>query len=234
MDSSGLQEMLELIYTPNAVIHIQNGKSIVQAIHEHFIVDAALNILILRRVLNAPLLCQTETPESNDADIAETDNSQYLDEVYTFFEKLMSGNICAEGYSSNVLEKIKDSLKESTESVKRTSVLWVHYMSTIDILRTFIRVECTGNWELHLHPSHMAASGHNSYTKSGMLYLQQMSKLPTQHPYVQQHFNKGLHVIRRSNRLWAGLPSDLVIEQFLMKSLKTSRGVTRGHGMTEN
>ena len=41
-----------------------------------------------------------------------------------------------------------------------------------------------------------------------MLYLQQMSNIPTQHPDVQQHFSEGLHVIRRRNRLWAGLSSD--------------------------
>ena len=43
----------------------------------------------------------------------------------------------------------------------------------------FIRAERTGNWKLHLQSiqamlPYMAASGHNSYTKSGMLYLQQM------------------------------------------------------------
>ena len=42
---------------------------------------------------------------------------------------------------------------------------------------------------------YMAASGHNSYTKSAMLYLLQMSNLKTRHPDVQQHFNEGLHVI---------------------------------------
>ena len=200
-------------------------------------------------MLNAPLPCQPETPESNDdndPDIPETadvGNSQYLDEARTFYEKPMSGDICAEeAHSSNVLENIKDSLKKNAESVKkssRTSALWVQYMSMIDILRKFIRAERTGNWELHLQSiqamlPYMAASGHNSYTKSGMLYLQQMSNLPTQHPDVQQYFTEGLHVIRRSNRLWAGLSSDLVIEQVLMRSLKTSGGLTRGHGMTEN
>lgn len=155
----------------------------------------------------------------------------------------MSGVICAEAaWSSNVLEKIKDSLKENAESVKKcstTSALWVQYMSMIDILSKFIRAERTGNWELHLQSMqamlpYMAASGHNSYTKCGMLYLQKMLDLPNQHPNVQQHFSEGLHVIRRSNRQWAGLSSDLVIEQVLMRSLKTSGGLTRGSGMTEN
>lgn len=118
MDSSGLQEMLESIYTPNAVVYMLNGKAIAWAVHVRFVVDTALNALILRRVLNAPLPCQPEISESNDdsdPDIAETadvGNSQYLDEARTFYEKLMSGNICAEeAYSSNVLEKSRTVLR---------------------------------------------------------------------------------------------------------------------------
>ena len=247
MDSSGLQEMLESIYAPNAVVHMLSGKAIARAVRAHFIVDAALNALMLHSCFNAPLPI---TPDSNDDDkdpdiakAAGVGNNQDLDEARTFYEKLMSRDMSAEEVcSSNVLEEIKDSLKKHSESVKkssRTSALWVQYMSMIDILRKFIRAERTGNWELHLQAiqdmlPYMAASGHNSYTKSGMLYLQQMSNLETQHPDVQQKFNKGLHVIRRSNRQWAGLSSDLVIEQVLMRSLKTSGGLTRGRGMTEH
>ena len=60
-----------------------------------------------------------------------------------------------------------------------------------------------------------------------------MSHLQEDHPEVYQHFQDGLHVIRRSDRYWAGLSSDLVIEQVLMRSMKTSGGLTRGRGMTE-
>jgi len=45
MDSSGLQEVLELIYAPNAVIHMLSGKAIARAVRVHFIVDAALVLL---------------------------------------------------------------------------------------------------------------------------------------------------------------------------------------------
>lgn len=34
----------------------------------------------------------------------------------------------------------------------------------------------------------------------------------------------GHHVLRRSDRFWAGLSTDLVIEQILMRSVKKSRG----------
>ena len=43
----------------------------------------------------------------------------------------------------------------------------------------------------------------------------------------------GLHVIRRSHRFGADLSPDLVIEQDLMGSLKTSGRLTRGRGMSE-
>ena len=60
-----------------------------------------------------------------------------------------------------------------------------------------------------------------------------MARLEDAHPNVHRQFMQGLHVIRRSDRLWAGLSPDLVIEQVLMRSLKTRGGLTRGRGMTE-
>ena len=47
MAASDLQELLELIYAPNAVVHMLIGKAIARAMRGHFIVDAALNVLIL-------------------------------------------------------------------------------------------------------------------------------------------------------------------------------------------
>ena len=42
------------------------------------------------------------------------------------------------------------------------------------------------------------------------------------------------HVVRRSDRYWAGLSTDLLIEQVLMRSVKTTGGLTRGRGMSES
>ena len=53
------------------------------------------------------------------------------------------------------------------------------------------------------------------------------------HECVYQKFEEGFHVVRRSDRLWAGLSVDLAFEQVLMRSMKTSGGLTRGRGMTE-
>ena len=81
---------------------------------------------------------------------------------------------------------------------------------------------------------YLAAAGHNLYTKSINVYLQRLAQLPVQHPEVQQHFENGFHVVRRTDRYWAGLSTDLVIEQVLMRSLKTTGGLTRGRGMEES
>ena len=112
-------------------------------------------------------------------------------------------------------------------------------MEMINILQKFIRAERTGNWELHLQAlfemlPFLAASGHNNYTKSLWIYLQQMSSLKDDCPVVYDHFQKGFHVVRRSERFWGGLSTDLIIEQVLMRSMKTSGGLTRGRGMNEN
>ena len=80
----------------------------------------------------------------------------------------------------------------------------------------------------------LAASGHNLYTKYVVIYLDKMKMLPETHPQVYQHFLDVKHFVRRSDRPWAGLSTDLVIEKELMRSLKTSGGLTRGSGMSEN
>ncbi|CAG2194071.1 unnamed protein product [Mytilus edulis] len=156
-------------------------------------------------------------------------------------DELLKGDISVEKACDDVLiDQIKSRIDNFRESHKsyRTSQLWFQYMDMIDILRRFIKAERTGNWELHLQTvkdmlPYLAASGHNLYVKSSRVYLQQMENLKTTHPEVLAFLQSGHHVIRRSDKFWAGLSSDLVIEQVLMRSLKTTGGMTRGRGMSE-
>ena len=60
-----------------------------------------------------------------------------------------------------------------------------------------------------------------------------MSNLQETHPCVFAKFQKGYHVVRRSDRFWAGLLTDLAIEHVLMRSFKTTGGLTQERGMTE-
>ncbi|XP_065915240.1 uncharacterized protein [Dysidea avara] len=248
MAASGLQELLEQVYAPNAVVHMLNGKATARALRGHLIVDAALNALILASTFGIPIpQCSEITNEETEevAEISQThddffDNTD-LKEAAILYERLVQGSITADHVCEHAtLARIDDSLQNKKEILKtsRTAKLWLQYMDMIDVLRKHIRAERIGNWDLHLQAvaemlPYMAAAGHNNYTKSLHIYLQQMSHLQDDHPDVYQHFQNGLHVIRRSDRYWAGLSSDLVIEQVLMRSMKTNGGLTRGRGMNE-
>ena len=61
-----------------------------------------------------------------------------------------------------------------------------------------------------------------------------MNILESDHPDVNRKFEAGFHEVQRGSRLWVGLSTDVVIEQVLMRSLKTSGGLTRGRGMAES
>ena len=79
-----------------------------------------------------------------------------------------------------------------------------------------------------------AAGGTSTNLKSSYRYLQKMKYLEKQNLKVFHEFMNGFHVIRRTNQYWAGLGSDLVIEQTLMRSLKSTGRLTHGSGMTEH
>lgn len=165
-----------------------------------------------------------------------------VDAAHTLFKELMDKKMSAEEVSAaGVLSTIQQrahNQRDITRGTSRTAALWLQYMEMIDILRTFIKAERTANWELHLQTvsemlPYLAASGHSLYVKCAHLYLQSMINLQNEHPDVYRDFIAGFHVVRRSDRQWAGLSTDLVIEQVLMRSLKTTGGLTRGRGMTE-
>ena len=105
----------------------------------------------------------------------------------------------------------------------RTAKLWINFMNYISIIRLFIAASRTGDWNLNLVAMEkminlFAATGHNNYAKCLRLHLRQMLDLSTTHPDIYQKFTTGgCGFIRRSDRYWAGLWPDLIIEQVLMK-----------------
>lgn len=227
MMGTGLQECLETVYAPNSVIHMLSGKSIQRAIRGHFLVDTALNALITKKG-------ETISPEFNW--------SSKLEEAADLYDHLVSLDITSKDIHSNILLssiltkfiEIKTKLEEH-----RTASVWCQYMEMVDLLKNFIRSERTGNWKLHLATirkmiPYFAAAGHNNYVKCAYIYLQTMEQLVNSHPDVYEHFSKGHHVVRRSDRFWAGLSCDLTVEQSLMRAAKSRGGFTRGGGCTED
>ena len=78
-----------------------------------------------------------------------------------------------------------------------------------------------------------ASLGHINYAKCTSMYIQKMQNLAQEYPWLYQKHITGFLAVRRSNRHWSGLLSDLVIEQTLMHSIKTHAGLTGGQGVFE-
>lgn len=248
MQNSGLYELLETIYATNAVDHILSGKAVSRAVRGHLLIDTALHLILLSKMFNLKLpnedttITQEDCEEmDNSDDTMSHDEDGRIREAKNLMNRLLDGEIeLAEIQRSNVLNEIERSLDEQKQKMHSfpTSRLWIQYMEMISILKQFIKAERTGNWELHLSAiqkmlPYFAATGHNLYLKSAMLYLQQMTDLEREHQEMYMKFMEGYHVVRRSDRYWAGLSTDLIIEQTLMRSVKTSGGMTRGKGMSE-
>ena len=180
--------------------------------------------------------------ESNELRQLEEEEVNELKDIYECLEKNYEEGMRRLNSSSTfmLVSDMLESLKEELRSYSRTSKLWLNYMAYVDILKQFVRAERCGDWELHLNAVEkmlnlFAATGHLNYAKSARLYLQEMRELKEKHPFVYQCFKeKGFHTVRRSDKFWAGLWTDLTIEQVLMRSIKSRGGITRGRGISES
>ena len=241
MASSGISELLELIYAPNAVVHIMSGKAVSRAVRAHLLLDGALNSVLLSQVMKRLPADITDDAPDQAQEHQNPESNTLVQQLSELYDQLTRGELTAmEANSSGILLTIKEHMTIVMDNLQdnRTAKLWMQYLDMVRILRKLLKAERLGNWLLHLQAvrealPYLAASGHNLYAKSARIYLQSMVELETTHPDVYKAFKDGYHVARRSDREWAGLSTDLMIEQVLMRSVKTSGGLTRGRGMTE-
>ena len=85
------------------------------------------------------------------------------------------------------------------------------------------------DWKLHVETTkHMlnlfAATGQNNYAKTCRLYLQSAVSLEKDHPHIFEQFMLGNYTVRRTEKNWSGIWTDLSIKQVLMKPLKGRQG----------
>jgi len=225
MQGLGLKDILETVYGENAVKQMLNGKSVQRAFHGHMSVKKCLYGMIVSELMSSDLEFDTRVRQYED---------MYLTVIAreTTLESLES---------SDIKLKLEQALKDKEDELSsrsRTSKLWLSYTSMVKTSRKLIMADRVGSWQTHLGAVTeclpiFAVAGHFNYLKSAHLYLQNMQQLETSNPAVYSKYQEGYHVVRRSDQFWAGLGSDLVIEQTLMRSLKSTGGLTRGSGMTE-
>ena len=217
-------------------------------IRGHFLVDNAIHALLISKLFGITLPSELHDDNTEheseslilDSSTADTENNVLI-EATDLYDQLLAGDVSVNFVCENtILDRVQHALATHIKSLEnlRTAVLWIQYCEMIQLLRKFIKAEMTGNWEHHLQSvrdmlPYFAAAGHSLYAKSGYVYITSMQNLEDTHPEVFHQFKACHHVFRRSDRYWAGLSTDLVIEQILMRSVKSSGGLTRGRGMGE-
>lgn len=121
-----------------------------------------------------------------------------------------------------------------------TAQLWVQYFRMVSIAKEFIKAERMGDWQAHLNCvkemlPYFHASAHLPYAKSAHLYLQDMLQLnEVMDPSIYQRFTEGFFTVRRSDKLCCGTSTYMIIEQSMMKSMKTDGGIYRGRSTKES
>ena len=100
------------------------------------------------------------------------------------------------------------------------------------------KADRAGSWAMHTGAisnclTKFAAAGHFNYLKSAYI------NVPARYDHVgndksscRQPIEKGATcstVVRRTDKYWEGLGFDMVIEQTLMRTLKSNGGLTRGN-----
>ena len=111
-----------------------------------------------------------EGSEDTDEQMGECALDPDLVKANELLDEMMDGtSSIEEAHSSEGLDRIAERLELEKASLQnqRTARLWMQYMNMVDFLRKFIKVERTGNWELHLHAVRdilpYFASSSNSY-----------------------------------------------------------------------
>ena len=226
MKGSGLEELFEEVYSEDTVKHISSGHAVARALRAHLLVQSALVNHITCTLLEENKLV---------IDGLESWYQQAIDEGFTN-EDLIS---LSETQAIKDMEKSIAVFATTHSEKSRTAKLWLSYIDYVNITKEFIVAERSCNWYLHVQAINkmqnlFAATGHRNYAKCSRIYIQEINDWIASNEWLRKHFKEGRHAMRRSNRFWAGIWSDLVIEQTLMRSIKCAGGLTRGRGFGEN
>jgi len=81
MSGSGLQELLEVVYSANTVTHILSGKAVARAVRGHLLVDSALNAMVAAKTFNTSLPAYPESDERQAEDDPPSASSSTVSEV---------------------------------------------------------------------------------------------------------------------------------------------------------
>lgn len=222
MDGSGIKEALSQIYASNSVDKMLDGHAYSRSIRGHMLLRLALSIVMFEDM-------KIESHDDLDELIEQMTNN---DVNYENVERCVNN-------SKSIINQFLNKSNELKARVP-TPQLWIQYFDMVSIALDFIRAERLGHFEYHLNAvkkmlPYFHASGRFLYAKSAHLYLQDMLTLKdTMDQQNFENFKNGLFTIIRTDKFNSGTWTDMVIEQSLMKSMKTEGGISRGRNTQDS
>ncbi|KAE8745769.1 hypothetical protein FOCC_FOCC007485 [Frankliniella occidentalis] len=219
MEGSGIEDLWGTVYGHNTVTHMMSGKEYARVMRAHSLTQEAIGALLLDKVhmdnhtkakirrLHQDLLTQ---PDAKPSVVADND---IVRDLCTSLERA----------------------GEEAAAQSNTARLWWQHFKLVGLVRRYVRAERVGDWELHLECvremlPYFHAAGHIHYAKAAHLYVQQMEELQGR---CADAAREGLFTVHRKPDHWTGVWTDMVIEQGLMRLIKTSGGLP-GRGFTES
>lgn len=131
MAGSGIEEVLELLYAKNAVPHILSGKAVARAFRGHFLVDAALNAMLVSDTFSLPLSAILDEANIEEEPVVPQPSiDEDLESAKVLYNRLtenpgVSGEVC----SSEALDRIAKRLQEKKQSMLNSRTRWLFYSS---------------------------------------------------------------------------------------------------------
>ena len=121
MAGSGLQELFELIYAPNAVVHMLADKALARVVRAHLTIKSALNALLLSDAMKINLFYISEVEEESTSEVEEESSllevvatdlcsrNSDLQDAFVLYENLMNNSLSVHQVcQKEVVQKLKE------------------------------------------------------------------------------------------------------------------------------
>lgn len=256
MGGSGIKELFGTVFATNSVDKLLNCTAYSRAIRAHILAATAISELIVKTaeseeninshtsITGIKSYDPRRAPPSTMSvlRIINEKKSKLSSLLQDFKENPPSLNSINENDDCKAMFSLFTSALETLKSRGPTAELWVQYFHMVMIAIQFIEAERNGNWNLHLLCVRemlpvFHAAGHFNYIKGAQIYLQNMKNLGTiMDPDEYLKFtDNGLFTIRKTNKPWSGVWSDMTIEQTAMRFFGTGKeGTKHGRTMTDS
>jgi len=115
MSGSGLQELLEVVYSPNTVTHILSGKAVARAVRGHLLMDSALSAMVAAKTFNTSLPADPESDERQAEDDPPSGSSSAVSEVIEVSSQSGSDEMDVDSSEDSVSATVDENLATAVQ-----------------------------------------------------------------------------------------------------------------------